>query len=369
MKKEWQNPKYIVGAVAVMLIASWFMLAGGKKEAPAMPAVVVSTVEILRKDVPLTIQEIGTVTAYETVGVRSRIDSQVVVEVKFHDGDLVHKDDLLFLLDDRTLVAQRDQIRANLQRDKAQLENLHLQYTRMQDLASKGYVSASDLDNARAAYEVQKATVEATDASLKNILVQLQYTRITAPITGRTGTIMVTAGNTVKANDSGSLVTINQIQPIRVQMTLSQDYFEAVRNAMTKGKVKVTAMRENSKQVSEGTLEYVDNAVNQSSGTFITRAVFANSDETLWPGMFVTVSIILGSDTQVIAIPEVAVQHGQAGDYVFVIDQGKAKRQAVKVKRNQAGMVVIAEGLQEHQFVAVDGMLSLKDGATVTVKK
>src|SRR5262249_5366383 len=157
-----------------------------------------------------------------------------------------------------------------------------------------------------------------------NIATQLEYTRITAPIDGRTGTISVTLGNTVKANDV-PLVTINQMKPIRVQLSLPQQYLERVRDSMATSEVPVTARHEGSSVASEGKLDYIDNAVDQSSGTFAARAIFANEDEILWPGMFVTLEIRLGNQVDALTVPEVAVQHGQGGgDFVFVIANGKA---------------------------------------------
>jgi membrane fusion protein, multidrug efflux system len=364
--KKWLG----IGAAFILIIAVYYIvssnIAKGKKP-NAVPPVAVSVVPVMLKDMKLVLRDVGTVTVDQSVGLRARIDSQIM-EVKFKDGDYVRKGDILFILDDRALTAQRDEMKANVARDKAQLENLRLQYQRLQGLAAKGYVSKADLDNARAAYEAQRASVVATEASLENITAQLEYTRITAPISGRTGTISVTVGNTVKANDTGVLVTINQTQPILVQMTLPQAYFDKVRDAMEEGKVAVTASREGNKETSTGTLSYIDNMVNQSSGTFVTRAIFPNEDELLWPGMFVTVAITLGEEKQVPVIPEVAVQHGQSEDYVFVIADNKAHLRPVKVSRLQEGLAVISEGLKEGEQVATDGMMSLKEGSVVNVK-
>ena len=357
-------------AIAVLLAGAggWYFL-GGQKGAKdnAPPAVVVSVAPAASRDVQLTVREVGNVVAYETVAVRSRLDSQVM-EVKFKDGDYVEKGALLFVLDDRSLKAQEKELTANLQRDRAQLENLRLQFERAESLTKKGFVSAANLDNARAGYRAQQAAVGATQATLDNVRVQLGYTRILAPISGRTGTINVTTGNNVKANDTQALVTINQIKPIRVKMSLSQRYFSDVREAMRAGDVTVSAQAENSHTSSQGKLEYIDNEVDQASGTFVVRSMFANEDEALWPGMFVTNSIALGTQKNALTIPEVAVQHGQAGDYVFVIDTNKAIKRDIKVSRMQDNWAVIADGLNEGEQVAVDGLMSLKDGANVSVK-
>jgi len=350
----------------------WFGLSKpAAKEKSGPPPVSVRVAPVVQQSVPRTIQAVGTAVAYESVAIRARIDSQVV-DVKFRDGDAVKKGDLLFLLDDKALRAQAEQLAANIARDRAQLENAKRQYDRATTLATKGFATKATRDDALANYESARATVGASVAALENIKVQLSYTRVTAPISGRTGTINVTVGNTVKANDAATaLVTINQLQPIRVQAALPQSDFDAVREAMRAGKVAVTASKQDDAAVknalAHGTLDYIDNAVDQATGTFITRAGFANADERLWPGMFVTLSLTLGSDVDALTIPEVAVQHGQTGDYAFVIADGKAAKRDIKVVRLQNGVAVVASGLSAGDTVAIDGMLGLKDGTPVSV--
>jgi multidrug efflux system membrane fusion protein len=198
--------------------------------------------------------------------------------------------------------------------------------------------------------------------------VQLEYTQITAPISGRTGTINITVGNTVKANDTQPLVTINQIKPIRVQASLPQRYLSAVRDAMASGAVEVLSRHEGSADQSRGALEYIDNNVDLATGTFAMRASFPNENEKLWPGMFVNLTLVLGNEKQVLTIPEVAVQHGQNGDYVFVIAGDKAANRPVKVSRMQESTAVIESGVEAGEQVAVDGLMSLKDGVAVSVQ-
>lgn len=362
--------KWWVLALVVAGGAGWYFFGRGDGDkAKGPPAQPVSVASVARQDVAMDLSEVGNVIAYETVAVRARLDSQVT-EVKFRDGDEVKKGDLLFVLDDRTLKAQVSQLEANLRRDQAQLENLRQQFERSQALTAKGFETAANLDEAKAAYKAQQAIVGASQASLESTRVQLGYTAITAPISGRTGTINVTTGNTVKANDTQPLVTINQIKPIRVQMALSQSYFDALRGATQGGReVTVSAARQGSDEASEGKLEYIDNGVDQTTGTFVVRAAFANEDEKLWPGMFVNATLHLGTQKQAMVVPEVAVQHGQAGDFVFVIADNKALRRDIKVERMQDNLAVIKDGLQEGEQVAVDGIMSLKEGTAVVVKE
>jgi multidrug efflux system membrane fusion protein len=357
----------ILWLVVIVAAIGWWWQSGKSADTAKKSEVIVSVAPAAQKDVPLALKNVGTVVTNDSVAVRSRLDSQVV-EVKFKDGDYVQQGDLLFLLDDRSLKAQLGELKANVERDRAQLNNLKLQYERIRQLTGKGYESQASADNAKAAYEAALGSANASEAAMENVRVQLEYTRITAPISGRTGTINITVGNTVKANDTQALVIINQVKPIRVQVALPQRYLDAVRESMAKGAVPVDATREGSTDVSKGTLEYIDNAVDQSTGTFAARATFPNDDEALWPGMFVNLTLVLGEEKNVITIPEEAIQHGQSGDFVFVIAGGKAAKRAVKIARLQEGTAVVESGLTKGEFVAIDGIMSLADGSAVTVK-
>ena len=289
------------------------------------------------------------------------------MEVHVRDGQNVNAGDLLFLLDDRSLTAQLLAMQANVKRDQAQLENFKQQYTRSQQLKRQGFVSQEQLEQAKATYEAQAATLASTVAGMKNLGVQLEYTQIRAPITGRAGTINITLGNTVKANDSQPLVTINQIKPIRAQISLPQKNLDRVRDAMAAGQVTATATHEGGSKPSQGSLDYLDNAIDPASGTFAARASFPNADESLWPGMFVNVRLMVGADMHAVTVPEVAVQHGQSGDYVFTVEHAAAHKVAVTVSRNVGDTAVIATGLKAGDIVVIDGVLSLKDKGAVTV--
>jgi multidrug efflux system membrane fusion protein len=357
----------MLAAGAAVLIAGWYFWGGGHggDDAGKQASIPITTAPVEMRDVPLELQNVGTVVPYETVAVRSRIDSQLM-EVKFHDGDEVNAGDLLFVLDDRTLKAQEAQMEANLAHDRAQLENLRQQFERQKELKKQEFASQADFDTAKAAYDAQQGSVDASIAAIENIKVQIGYTRIIAPISGRTGTINVTVGNTVKANDV-PLVTINQIKPIRAQVSLPQQYLDTLRDAMGRGTLQVGAMREGGGDASLGELQYIDNAVDQSTGTFAARASFANEDEKLWPGMFVTIRLTLGEEKHVPTVPEVAVQHGQSGDFVFAVVEGKAVKKTVKVLRMQDDVAVLGKesAVKEGDLVAVDGLMSLRDGSAV----
>lgn len=360
----------------VLLVAAgvggwqWTVQHGGVKTTSGPSVVAIQTGQAARKSVPLTLSAVGNVVTYETVAIRSRLDSQVTA-VHFKDGDEVKAGDLLFELDDKSLRAQMAQLEANIARDRAQLENAKRQYDRASALATKGFATKATTDDSSANVAVAEASLKASQAALDSLKVQIGYTRITAPISGRTGTINVTQGNTVKANDTQPLVTINQLKPVRVQAALPQQYFQSLRDAMEKGSVAVTATRQNetntANAICTGTLDYIDNAVDATTGTFNTRAGFANAGERLLPGMFVNVSLTLG-DEDALTIPEVAVQHGQNGDFVFVVQGEKAFKREVKVARLQSDLAIIESGLEPGDTVATDGLLGLTDGATVKVQ-
>jgi len=328
-------------------------------------AVLVKTAPVTAADVPLQLTAVGTVVPYQTVAVRSRLDSQLS-DVKFHSGDYVHEGDVLFQLDDRVLKTQLDQAAANVQRDKAQQTNLQLQFDRNTKLFSMHSVSQQAVDDSKAALDTGNATLAADQALMESIQVQLSYTVIKAPISGRTGTINLTTGNNVSANDTNALVTINQVKPIWAQIAFSQRYLEQIHNAKKAGTVAVTAQHEGNKPV-DGRLDYIDNAVDETTGTFATRVLFDNDDEALWPGMFVTVTMNLGDEKQALTIPEVAVQHGQDSDYVYVADGGKAQRRVVKVNRFQNDLAIIDSGLKAGEQVTTDGMMKLDDGSAIEV--
>lgn len=355
--------------LTLFIVAGFMMIAPAFSKdtptPPAAPAIPVKIAPVIRRDMPVSIKAVGTVVPFQTVSIKSRLDSQIMA-VKFHDGDNVKKGDPLFILDDRVLKTQLVQTQANIQRDKAQLQNLKQQNDRTQKLAGQGYATGTTRDEAKAAVDSQIAMVAADEAALENIRVQLGYTVITAPIDGRTGTINVTVGNNVKANDTTALVTINQIQPVLVQASLPQGNFDAVREAMKQGDVPAFAKRDGSNDNAQGKLQYLDNAIDQGTGTFATRSAFPNFDEKLWPGMLVNLSIVLKEDKQVQIIPDVAIQHASTGDFVYVVIGGKAARKNVTVARMQDGFAVIAQGVSDMDPVVTDGQMSLKDGSAVS---
>jgi len=339
----------------VLIIAGgyWYMNYGSNEKpaaSKASPPVKVTLAAAERREVPLALSLAGNVIPYETVSVKARLDS-VITQVAFKDGDRVEAGQVLFRLDDRALKAQLGQ-------QKATLADLKLQYDRAELLIVNQAIAQAALDSAKAAYEAQRAVVESTE-------VLLSYATITAPIDGRAGTINVTLGNNVKANDTVPLVTINQVSPIRVQFAIPERHYEQVRAAMV-ASVPVHASRQNAVEKPEGKLEYIDNTIDPATGTFIARAVFSNENEALWPGMFTSVVMELARE-EGLTVPSVAIQGDAGKNFVFRAAEGKAVKTPVVVARIAGELAIISEGLSEGEEVLVDGMLRVADGSPIDV--
>lgn len=360
------------GGVATAVIFAIFIYpsfaANEKSSSPQSTPVLVRTATATAESVPVQIQSLGTVLPFQTVAVKSRLDS-VIAEVKFNDGDTVKAGDVLFVLDDRALKTQYDAAKADLARDTAQMSNLRKKYERNRNLSKDETmaISQEDLGDSKTLLDAQIATVQADKAALDNLEVQLTYTQITAPIDGRTGTINITAGNTVKSNDTTPLVTIHQIHPILVQMSLPQQYFDVVRASLVKGQTTVTAKRDQSQNTLTGKLTYIDNTIDATSGTFVARAVFENADESLWPGMLTNLSLDVGATDGVITIPSVAVQDSPSGKFVYVVTNDTVKKTLIDMDRIQNDMAIIKSGLNNGDQIVVDGLMSLKDAAPVKI--
>lgn len=367
--KLWRNKWLYIAAAAIAAI--WWGMSGGdhSDNGDGREPVNISVATVTRQDVPTQLELVGNVVTRESVVVKSRIDSQVT-DVLFKDGDYVKEGQPLFELDDRAIKANLNELQAALAREKAKLINIQRQYERAQKLLKTNVVSQAQVDEAKASYKAQAAQVEAAQATSDNAAVLLTYTTITAPISGRTGTINVTRGNTVKANDAQGLVTINQISPIDVQVAIPQRYYRQVKNAMNqKGGLTLHARHGESPHQVSGKLDYIENRIDTSNGTFAAHASFANKKESLWPGMFVNVTLDLGVEEDVLAVPAVAVQGDEGNRFVYKVEgtPPTAQRTPVDTALVAGNLIVITKGLKENDTVITDGMLRLIDGAPVNV--
>lgn len=322
---------------------------------------------------PILVTAIGTVQSIATVMVKSRMDGEIA-DVHFDEGQEVKEGDVLFSLDDRAVRAQLQQAQANLERDRAQLERNQLEVKRQTELAGRGVASTQKLEDTKTAMVVSEAAMHASEAALESARVNLNYTTIRAPISGRTGSIALKRGNVVKAVDTAPtvipLVTITQLRPIYVTFTVAERYLADLRAARAAGAVPVTVkIPDQNADPIPGALTFIDNQVDTATGTISLKASFANDDERLWPGQFVNVTVTLGIQANAVVVPSAAIQVGPNGPYVFVIRQDSTvELRLVKPDRAVGDKTVIAQGLAAGDRVVVDGQLRLGNGTRVTVQ-
>ena len=337
---------------------------GGRGDA----GVPVTTATVVRKPMPIEIQVIGAAEPYSSVAIRSQITGQLL-NVNFREGDVVQEGQVLFELDRRPLEAALEQAEANLARDMAQASNAEVQATRLNQLVERGISPREQADTAKTSVAALNATVGADRAAVANAKIQLQYATITAPITGRTGALMVHQGNLVRANDQTPLVVINQVAPISVAFAIPEARLADLRRYMSRGSLTVSATPQNSDTSSTGTIAFIDNTVDQNTGTIRIKGTFPNTDGRLWPGQFVNVVVTLTTDPAAVVVPSVAVQAGQQGPYVFAVkpDQSVEMR-PVTVARIRGAESVVASGVTPGETVVTDGHLRLVPGARISVK-
>jgi multidrug efflux system membrane fusion protein len=332
-----------------------------------MPVIPVATAAAEEGAFPVRRRSIGLLESPAVVVVRSRIDSQML-EKHVTDGQLVRKGDLLFTLDDRELKATIARNEAQLAKDEAALQRANADLNRTQELIARNVAARQQLDEKVADAKAAEATVAADKAQLDNDRVRLGYTKITAPITGRIGTIRVTPGNLVSSSDTQGLVTITQIRPIRVSFTLPERDLAALRAAARSKQppaVRVYAAG-NSKPLATGELDFVDSSVDTATGTIMAKATFANQDFSLWPGMYVDVEVDLATRPDTISVPTVALQTSQKGPFVFVVKpDSTAEMRVVETGGIVEDRTAIREGLKAGERVVVEGQLRLADGARV----
>lgn len=344
--------------------------AGGKQEAPKQaPPVPVSVAPAVQQTVPFALQAVGTVETVASVNVKSRLDGQIV-QVGIHDGQNVEAGQLLFEIDPRPLAAQLKQVEANLARDQAQLNYAAGQEKRYADLLQRNFVSHEAYAQAKSTLDAAQALVEADRAAVDNARVQLGYTTIRSPIAGQAGKVLIGKGNLVKANDTVSLVVINQINPIYVSFAVPEQYGGEIRRHMASATLKVLATpRTNGAGPVEGKLAFVDNTVDASTGTLKLRAVFGNRDRVLWPGDFAEVVFTLRQDRDRIVVPSRAIQNGPNGTYVFAVSAAgdKVALRPVTVERTQGSLAIIGKGLAAGERVVLDGASRLTPKSTIKI--
>jgi multidrug efflux system membrane fusion protein len=311
---------------------------------------------------------VGHVAPMQTVNVRSQIGG-IISAVNFQEGQEVKQGDLLFTIDPRPAQAALALARANVQRDEAQLANARIQFSRDQKLFDQNLISQDVYDTSRATLDALAGTVAADHAAVTNEELNVEYTEIRAPIAGRTGSLKFHAGNVVKSPDD-ILVTINQIHPINVEFAVPEQYLPEIRKQMSERALPVSVTFQNLEgSPPAGKLTFVDNTVDETTGTIPLKATFPNAHGNLWPGQFVSVNLMLSELTNVVVVPSQAVQTGQDGEFVFVVNADHTVvERPVTVGLTHHGQTVISQNLKAGETVVTDGQLRLTPGVSVNIK-
>ena len=345
----------------------------GKPEAP--PAVPVIATTVKQQNFPIVLNGIGNVTALNTATVRSMVTEQIA-SIDFKDGQFVKKGDLLAQLDPSTYQAQLDQAEANLSRDDAHLENGRINLGRYIPLQKQGFAPARQVSTQQAKIAQEEATIKADQAAVEYAKTQLSYTKLVAPFDGVAGIRLLDVGNIIHSSttrgspsEPNALVVINQVQPISVMFTLGATAVPEVQEALAKGPVKVIALSADGKtELETGTLAALDNQANTTSGTITLKAIFANPDRKLWPGMFVNVRVVTQLQDNGLTVPLDAIQQGPQGQYVFVVGPDhKVAMQPVSVRETLNGEALIDQGLSAGETVVVRGQYRLTPGIVVSL--
>ena len=333
----------------------------------AVPVVVAPAVE---RTVPVELRAIGNVQAYNTVQVKTQVAGELT-GVFFKEGDDVKRGQLLFTLDPRPLESDLKRQQATLARDQAEAANARAQATRYAKLMEEGVVAREQYDQYRTQAEALEAVAQADKNAVEAARLQLAYTRIFAPLAGRTGSLLVHRGNIVKENDDKSvLVAINQLTPIYVEFAVPERYLPQVKAQTSAGKLKVQAMAPGQTEPEEGTLTFVDNAVDPTTGTIRMKGTFANPSRRLWPGQFVDVMLRLSERLNAVVVPSQAVQTGQQGQFVFVIKNDMtAEQRPVKTGESVWSETIIEQGVRPGERVVTDGQMRLVPGARVEIRQ
>jgi multidrug efflux system membrane fusion protein len=319
------------------------------------------------QDVPVYLTGLGNVVGYNTVTVKSRIDGQLV-QVPIREGQEVEKGDLLALIDPRPYQVALSQAQANLYKDQAALQDAKLNAQRYADLAKQGVISRQQYDTQASASGQLEGAVQADQAAIDNAKLNLVYTKITAPISGRVGLRQVDVGNMVHASDQNGMFVITQLHPIAVLFTLPEDQLPSVAQQMRKARqLPVDAFsRDNQNSLGTGKLLTIDNQIDPTTGTGKLKAEFENKDRTLWPNQFVNVKLLLDVRKNNIVVPAAAIQHGPQGTYVYVAKEDKtAELRQVTVAYMTGDVAAIANGVKPGDQVVTDGQDKLQSGSKI----
>lgn len=366
------NLKTLVPLLALGAVAGlgwgWWANAPAKANLPPAkpPAVPVDVGAAAVQDIPIYLTGLGTVQALNTVTVTTRVDGELQ-KVAFTEGQDVKTGDVLAQIDPRPFQAALDQAVAKKTQDLAQLQNAELDLKRFQDLDQKGFATRQQLDTQRALVNTTQAMIQGDQAAIDNARTQLDYTTIKAPLDGRTGFRLVDQGNNVHATDTTGIVVITQIHPIAAVFTLPEENLLAVNQALAQGTVSVTALSSDNKTVlDQGKLALADNEIDQTTGTARFKAEFPNEGNTLWPGAFINVRVLLETRHNALTIPSAAVERGSDGLFTYVVKPDQTvEARPIQVAVNNGRVAVVAGGLKAGESVVTGGQYRLQPGTAV----
>src|SRR6516225_1035658 len=352
-----------IGVILWLRVEEPVPQAAAQTASPAIP-VTAGTVKV--EDVPVFLNGIGTVQAYNSVAIKSRVDGQIV-RVDFKEGQDVKEGDPLFQIDPRSYQAAVDQAQAAKQKDEANLAGAQADLERYEKLLTPGWQTRQSYDQQKAQVAQLQASIKGDEAQSDAAKIHLGYTEIRSPFDGRLGARLVDKGNIVHANDNTALVMITELKPIFVSFTLPQETLDDVHVQNEQAPLVVRAYSgDGKKQLAEGRLTLIDNMIDQSTGTIHLKARFDNEDERLWPGEFVSLRVVLSTRRGVATVPQQTVQQGPNGHYAYVIKpDNTVERRNVEVASIQDGIAVITKGLAANERVVVDGQFRLTEGARV----
>jgi multidrug efflux system membrane fusion protein len=378
---------WIIGLVVLMAIGVWYFRgsrASIEAQGPSAPGasskgqggqagggaglvvpVVVSAAE--RGDLPVYFNGLGTVTAFNTVSIRSRVDGQIT-KINFQEGQFVRQGEDLIDLDSRPFQVQLEQAEGQLAKDQAQLRDVQVNYERFQLLYKEGVIPKQQLDTQGSQVGQFEGSIKADQGAIDSAKLQIVYSHITAPISGRIGLRLVDIGNVIHASDSNGLLVITQLQPIAVIFSLPQDQLPQVASKLQKGQPLVVEAydRDDTSKIESGKLLTIDNQIDTTTGTYKLKAIFNNDHNLLFPNQFVNVHLLADVKKNLVIVPSSAIQRGPQGTYVYVVQNGNtAKIQPVTIAQTTANSVGLSAGLNAGGVVVVDGQDKLQDGSQV----
>ena len=369
-----QSSRFWISITLGLLLLAGLTACNGPSSTPSRarangppPSVPVTVAQATKEDLPVYLSGLGSVQAYYTVSLKSRVDGQLT-DVKFREGEHVNKGDLLAVIDPRPYQVQLEQAQATLFKDQASLRDAQLNYQRYKDLLqSSGAMSQQQVDTQKATVDQLQGAVQNDQAIVDNAKLNLSYCHITAPVSGRVGLRLVDPGNMVHATDANPMLVITQLQPITTIFTLPEDQLPTVAQQMRRHPLEVDAYsRDNSTKLASGKLLTIDNQIDQTTGTGKLKAVFSNEDSVLWPNQFVNVRLLLETRKNAIVVPAAAVQRGPQGDFVYVVKSDKTvEPRNVTVALTEGLVSQIASGVSPDDTIVTDGQDKLQNGSHV----